>query len=173
MIVLVGESASGKSSIEKHLKTYYGYKKLVTYTTRSPRQGEVDGVDYHFINVDKFKELKEQDFFAETAIYNNWYYGTAKEDCTDDKVVVLTPHGLRQISKIPDINVISFYINVPRRDRLIKILQRGDDIEEAYRRNLSDCGQFDGVEDEVDYVISNDGYKKSIEEMTKEILVHI
>lgn len=170
MIVLVGESASGKSSIEKNLVEHYGYKKIVSYTTRQPRQGEVDGVDYYFISTEHFIELKEQRFFAETAIYNNWYYGTAKEDCTNDKVAVLTPHGLRQISKIQGIDIISFYINVPRRDRLIKILQRGDSIEEAYRRNVSDVGMFDGISDEVDFVIDNAGYKKSIETMTKEVL---
>lgn len=173
MIVLCGESASGKSSIEKNLKVFYGYKKIVSYTTRPPRYGEVDGIDYHFISTDKFFELKDKGFFAETAQYNEWNYGTAKEDCTDDKVAVLTPHGLRQVSKLPDINVISFYINVPRRDRLIKILQRGDNIEEAYRRSLSDVGQFDGIEDEVNYIINNEGYKKNVEEMTKELLKHI
>ena len=173
MIVLVGESASGKSSIEKYLVDNYGYKKIVSYTTRPPRNGEVDGVDYHFISVEQFESLKEQDFFAETATYRGWHYGTAKEDCTNDKVAVLTPHGLRQISKIKNINVISFYINVPRRDRLIKILQRGDDIEEAYRRSLSDVGQFDGIKDEVNYVIDNISYNKSVKEMTEEVVREI
>lgn len=173
MIVLVGESASGKSSIERYLVDNYGYNKVVSYTTRSPRPNEVDGTDYHFVSIEEFKSLKEQGFFAETAVYNNWYYGTAKEDCTDDKIAVLTPHGLRQISKVDGITTVSFYINVPRRDRLIKILQRGDDIEEAYRRSLSDVGQFDGIEDEVDYVINNDGYKKSIEEMSKEVMKEV
>lgn len=170
MLVLVGESASGKSSIEKYLVDNCGYNKIVSYTTRQPREGEVDGIDYHFVSIEQFESLKEQGFFAENAVYNNWHYGVAKEDCTDDKVAVLTPHGLRQISKIKDINILSFYINVPRRDRLIKILQRGDSIEESYRRNLSDVGMFDGIEDEVDYAIYNDGYNKSIEEMAKEVL---
>ena len=169
MIVLSGESASGKSSIEKCLVANYGYDRSITYTTREPREGETDGVDYHFISLEQFYKLKADGFFAETAMYNNWYYGLAKEDCTDDKVVVLTPHGLRQVSKLPDINVTSFYISVPRRDRLIKILQRGDNIDECYRRNLSDVGQFDGIEDEVDFVINNDGYKKSIMDMANEI----
>lgn len=169
MVVLVGESASGKSSIEKYLAENYGYNKVVSYTTRPPREGEVDGVDYHFISVEQFYKLRGQDFFAETAMYREWCYGVAKEDCTDDKVAVLTPHGLRQVSKLPDINVVSFYINVPRRDRLIKILQRGDNIEEAYRRSLSDIGQFDGISDEVDYIIYNDGYKKSIAEMAENV----
>lgn len=169
MIVLVGESASGKSSIEKCLVESYGYNKIVSYTTRSPREGEVNGEDYHFIGTEQFLKLKSEGFFAETAVYNNWYYGIAKEDCTNDKVAVLTPHGLRQVSKLPDINVTSFYIKVPRRDRLIKILQRGDNIEEAYRRSLSDVGQFDGIEDEVHYIICNDGYKRTIEEMAQEV----
>lgn len=173
MIVLVGESASGKSSIEKNLVNNYGYKKVVSYTTRKPRTGEVDGIDYHFVSSLDFFKLKSKDFFIETAQYNGWNYGTAKKDYTNDKVAVLTPHGLRQLKKVSGIDVISFYINVPRRDRLIKILQRGDDIEEAYRRSLSDVGQFDGIADEVDYIIDNAGYKKSIDEITKEIINYV
>ena len=172
MLVMLGESASGKSSIERTLVNDYGYTKLVSYTTREPRAGEVNGVDYHFVSVEKFIELKNKGFFAETAIYNGWHYGTAKEDCTNEKVAVITPHGFRQIKKIPEIKITSFYINVPRRDRLIKILERGDSIEESYRRNLSDVGMFDGIEDEVDYVINNPSYKKSIDDMAREILNH-
>lgn len=173
MIVLTGESASGKSSIERYLVDNYGFKKVVSYTTRPPRDGEVGGIDYHFVSEEFFLMLKEEGFFAETAVYRDWHYGTAKKDCTDDKIAVLTPHGLRQVSKIDGINVISFYINVPRRDRLIKILQRGDNIEEAYRRNLSDVGVFDGIEDEVNFVIDNIGYEKSIMEMAEEIKANI
>jgi guanylate kinase len=173
MIVLVGESAAGKSSIEKYLVDNYQYNKIISYTTRDPRRNEIDGVDYHFISVEKFHNLKDQGFFAETATYNEWNYGVAKEDCTDDKVAVLTPHGLRQVSKIDGINITSFYISIPRRDRLIKILQRGDNIDESYRRNLSDVGQFDGIEDEVDFVINNDEYKKSIKEIAEEIYIKL
>ena len=169
MVILVGESAAGKSSIERCLVENYGFNKIVSYTTRPPRDGEVDGVDYHFISVEQFNQLKADGFFAETASYREWNYGVAKEDCTDDKVAVLTPHGLRQVSKIDGVNVTSFHINVPRRDRLIKLLQRGDNIEEAYRRSLSDVGQFDGIEDEVDFVINNNWYEKSAVEMAKEV----
>lgn len=169
MIVLVGESASGKSTVESILCKNYGYKKIVSYTTRQPREGEQDGVDYHFIDRSQFRRLKLQDFFAETAEYNGWFYGTAKKDCTDDKVAVLTPHGMRQMKKINGINVTSFYIKVPRRDRLIKILERKDNIEEAYRRNVSDVGQFDGIEDEVSHVIENPGYETRPEFIAKTV----
>jgi len=165
MIVLVGESASGKSSIERYLVEHHGYKKIISYTTREPRENEIDGVDYYFIDEDKFHELECAGFFAETAIYNNWHYGTAKEDYSDDKIAVLTPHGLRLLRQIPELNLIVFYIKVPRRDRLIKILQRGDNIEEAYRRNVSDVGMFDGIEDEVDYVLENPNYCTDVRDM--------
>lgn len=59
------------------------------------------------------------------------------------------------------------YIKVPRRDRLIKILQRKDDIEEAKRRDASDVGQFDGIEDEVTYVIENPEYKFTPQDMAE------
>ena len=173
MIVLVGESASGKSSIEKNLVDNYGYKKIVSYTTRQPRQGEVDGIDYHYISESQFSNLQKEEFFAEIGEYNGWHYGTAKNDCTSDKVAVVTPHGLRQLKKIPNLDIRAFYINVPRIDRLIKILQRGDNIEEAYRRSLSDVGQFDGIADEVDYIIDNKAYSKTIEQMSKIVLSHL
>lgn len=172
MIVLIGESASGKSSIERELVAL-GFNKIVRYTTRPMRKEDVDGETYHFITEEQFNDMVEKNLFAEHASYNGWQYGTAKEDCTDDKVVVLTHHGLRQLKKNIDLKIISFYIKVPRRDRLIKILERGDDIEEAYRRNLSDVGQFDGIEDEVDYVIRNEGYKRSIVDMVYRVVMLI
>ena len=159
MIVLVGESASGKSSIQNELVKTYGYKKVITYTTRPKR-------DY------------------ETAGYNDWYYGTAKKDCDtniddfkngyqDNKVIVLTPHGLRNLQKYSDttekVDITSFYIQVPRRDRLIKILERNDNVDEAIRRNMSDVGQFDGIEDEVDYILNNNGFQFSVWEMAKKV----
>lgn len=162
MIILIGESASGKSTTEKILANKYGYKRMVSYTTRPKRNGEIDGVDYHFISDNEFHEKFNKGFFAEVGCYNGWFYCTSKEQYCKNTVCVLTPHGFRQIKKCfgndKDMKLKSFYIKVPRRDRLIKILQRGDNIEESYRRNLSDVGQFDGIEDEVDFTIENDNY---------------
>ena len=91
-----------------------------------------------------------------------------------ETVCVLTPHGLRQIKKNlknqDDLDIHTFYIKVPRRDRLIKMLQRGDDVDECIRRNQSDVGQFDGIEDEVDYVLENNNYRYTPEQMVEQIL---
>jgi guanylate kinase len=162
MIVIVGESASGKSTIVKELNKL-GYNNIVTYTTRPPRNNEVNGIDYYFVTDFEYFNLKDSNFFAETGDYRGWHYGTPVKDCTDDKVNVVTPSGLRQLKKYSYLNIISFYIKVPRRDRLIKLLQRDSDIEESYRRSVSDLGQFDGIEDEVDYIIDNAGYKNTPE----------
>lgn len=171
MLVIIGESASGKSSVAKYLVNNLGFNNIVIYTTREPREGEVNGIDYHFINKLKFESMLVSGLFAETAEYNGWHYGSLKSDYkynSDNKIAILTPHGIRQIKK-NGINIYVVYIKIPRRDRLIKILHRGDDIEEAYRRSLSDVGQFDGIEDEADLIIENDGYKKSVKDVVYEI----
>lgn len=166
MIVLLGESGCGKSSVAKALEKY-GYKRIVTYTTRPKRKEEIDGVDYHFISEKLFQRMKARKEFTETADYRGWHYGSAVKDYDDKSVIILTPRGFREVSARLYCN--SFYIKVPRRERLIKLLQRGDDIEECCRRSLSDVGQFDGIEDEVDHVIVNDNYMKSPEEIAESI----
>ena len=102
--------------------------------------------------------------------HNGWSYGSAKEDYKDNCVIVLTPRGLRSIRKSGIENIFTVYIDVPRRDRLIKCLERGDNIEEAYRRSLSDVGQFDGISDEVDLVVKNDKYLCNVKEIADTII---
>ena len=169
MIVLIGESASGKTTLaNKFINKYPEYHRIVTYTTRPKRENEADGIDYHFIPDDEFTELVKRDFFVEHAEYRGWLYGTAKEDCIKNKssIVILTPSGLRNLKKIKK-EIKSVYLYVDRRSRLINILLRGDNIDEAYRRNLSDVGQFDGVMNEVDYVIDNTKFHMDEDETLK------
>lgn len=156
MIVILGESASGKTTLLKMLvEANPKYHKIVTYTTRPMRDGEVDGVDYHFIPQATFDEFVKRGFFVEHAKYRDWSYGTAKADCeSDGAIAILTPAGLRALKRL-NYDVTSIYLYVDRRSRLINILARGDSIDEAYRRNLSDVGQFDEIIQEVDYVIDN------------------
>lgn len=157
MIVLVGESGSGKSSIEKELTDSFGYEKILMHTTRPIRVGEKEGIDYHFCGEKEFTCRQKEEYIS-VSMYNNWYYGVPKvidDDISDKSVIVATPKIFRQLQKSNIKNLCSFYINVPRRDRLIKSLMRNDNIEEVYRRSLTDIGQFDGMSQECDYVISN------------------
>lgn len=176
ILVLVGESASGKSTIEKMItERNPDIKKIVSYTTRPIRNGEINDADYHFVSESMFGNMKENDAFIESAEYRGWKYGSAKYDYLDgfDHVVVLTPHGCRQLKKWAQshttLDIISVYFDVDRRSRMIKIIERGDDIDEAYRRNLSDVGQFDGFSDEADYTVHNHHYHKTEEDVYNKI----
>lgn len=180
IVVLVGESASGKTTLAKKLEAESGFKRVVTYTTRPMRNGEHNGIDYNFIDKREFDELVADDSFAEHANYRGWDYGTIIDaDNNNDSVVVLTPSGARSVRKYlshwgyDKYNVIVVYLSVDRRSRLIKLLERGDNIEEAYRRSLSDVGQFDGFENEADFVIQNSNYTKSVDEVYNELLNYI
>ena len=154
MIVLIGESASGKSTLEKKLVNR-GFNKIISYTTRPIRQGETNGIDYHYISEDEFLNKLNNGFFSEHTIYNSWYYGIAKEDCINDAIAVVEPHGFRQLAQMDGINVISFYIKVDERERLIRMVKRGDNLLEVFRRIFSDQGVFQFIENEVNYVIDN------------------
>lgn len=178
MIVLLGESGSGKSTVMKRfIERYPEFHTVIPYTTRPKRDGEIDGIDYRFVSIEVFEKRTSGRFenrFLNIVEYNGWKYGTLIKDYLDDyehKIAICTPNEFRWLSTFAEIEgkpeINSFYIFVPRRDRLIKILQRGDNPDEAYRRNLSEIGQFDGVEGEVHSFIYNPGYEKSVDEIVE------
>ena len=61
VLVLVGKSGSGKSRIERELASNFRYEKAVSTTTREIRNGEVDGIDYHFVNDEEFNKMMIND----------------------------------------------------------------------------------------------------------------
>lgn len=180
ILILVGESASGKSTLAGLVEKNNDFSRIVTYTTRPPRNGECNGVDYHFISDSEFDKMVAENKFIESAGYNGWKYGTAINFNKDEnKVVVLTPAGARAFRKFvqnhPELGLELFvvYLEVDRRSRLVKLLERGDDIEEAYRRSLSDVGQFDAFDREADYVLQNPSYYLSPDELYRLLKYHI
>ena len=177
ILVLVGESASGKTTLAKKFEEETDFSRVITYTTRPMREGEENGVDYFFINSEQFNKMCEEGRFIEHAEYRGWKYGTAMNfKQNENKIVVLTPAGARAMKRNWDKENQQMvrqnkivYIDVDRRSRLIKMLERGDDIEEAYRRSLSDVGQFDAFESEADFTIHNNCYEKTVHEVLEEI----
>lgn len=160
MIILIGKTCSGKTTIVNELKKM-GLNEVVSYTSRPPRKGEIDGVTYHFITKEEFLEKEKQGFFAETVYYNvangeTWYYGSAVEDLTDDKVFIANPHGLRQVRKIKSLNPVAFYIMADEETIWNRLRQRGDDATEARRRLNADDVDFAGIINDVDFAFRND-----------------
>lgn len=154
MIVIMGCSASGKSCIEKKLNEK-GFDRITSYTSRPIRKNETDHIDYHFISDEDFKTKLEKGFFAESTNYNSWLYGIAKEDCKDNAIAVVEFFGFLELQRNKDLNIISFFIDVEERERVIRMMKRGDNVMESFRRIISDQGSFSGAKREVDHVIPN------------------
>lgn len=147
--ILVGRMCSGKTSISKEMEKL-GVKRIVTYTTRPPREGEIDGVDYHFISKEDFKDKQESGFFAETTFYygkngNSYYYGSAMDDYIstgEDRVIVLNPYGVKETKeKGLDVNVI--WISCNDATVISRAGKRGDSQKNIKRRMQIDNEDFE------------------------------
>ena len=162
MVIIMGKTSCGKDTVVNELITKHGFRKLVTYTTRPMRDGEVQDITYHFITEDDFKQKIRENFFAEYKSYNTefgvWYYGVALEDVenADDKtVIILTPDGYRDVIKKVKNKPKSIYIYANNSTIKERLINRGDDQKEAQRRLEHDNIDFKGVETEVDKIVYN------------------
>ena len=169
IIVLLGASGSGKSTIENELATHHGFEKIISYTTRPPRDGETNGKDYYFTNNETFREMVEDRLLAEYDEYSQRrLYGTLRIDYAGNtnRVVVLTPNGFKQLKdSCGSDNVFSVLVEASLGTRIRRYVNRCgvnkfsyDDKNEISSRVERDFGMFLGVEKEVDLVIhNNDG----------------
>ena len=160
MIILLGKSAAGKDSVRNEL-VKLGYNPVVTYTTRPPRDGEINGITYNFISEEDFFKKDSEGFFVETTSYNvaskdTWYYGSAIGDLTPDKVMIANPDGVKKLKKLSTINPVVFYILASEETIWNRLRQRGDDNAEARRRLNADDVDFADINDYVDFSIRSD-----------------
>lgn len=142
MLILIGPSASGKTQIVQKLISEYEMKKLVTYTSRPKRVGEVDGKDYHFISVTDFKERINNNFFIEYVVYNNNYYGTSRSDLALDKVVILEPTGLKHYLKENNKEFVVVFLETSRDALKTRMINRGDQLKDIEYRLQNDINLF-------------------------------
>lgn len=179
IIVLLGASGSGKSTIENELATHYGFEKIISYTTRQPRNGEVNGKDYYFTENNTFADMINTGVLAEYDEYSQGrLYGTLKADYQDgNKVVVLTPNGLRQLKQsCPNDNIFTVLVNSNLGTRVKRYIDRCgvnkftfDDKNEIAARVERDFAMFLGLEREVNLVVDNNE-GTDINDVAKEIL---
>lgn len=160
MLLLCGKSCSGKDLIKNEL-IKMGMNTAVAYTTRPPRQNEVDGVMYNFITEDEFFEKEKQEFFVTSKSYKvatgeSWCYGYAVNDLAEDKVIIVNPYELKQIRKIKSLNPITFYLISGEETIWNRLRQRGDDSAEARRRLNADDKDFVGIEEDIDFSFRSD-----------------
>ena len=182
IIVLLGASGSGKSTLEHELATHHGFEKIISYTTRQPRESEENGKDYYFVDNDTFNEILDRGLFAEHDEYSqNRLYGTLKSDYVEgNKVVVLTPNGLRQLKKnCPNEDIFTVLVESSLGTRIKRYIDRCDvnkfnfdDAGEIFERINRDFGMFLGLRKEVNMIVHNDE-GTDIKDIINEILITI
>ena len=178
LVVISGPSGVGKGTVVKLLQQKYEEenKKLylsISCTTRSPREGERNGVHYYFISEEEFKKRIDEDDFLEYNIYGTGkYYGTPKSTITEylnkgyDVILEIEVNGYKQIKeKAPD--CIGIFIAPPSIDDLYKrLIGRGTEEMDVIEKRIETAKIEMEEKDKYDYVIINeDG--KSLDTMEK------
>ena len=174
LFVFSGPSGSGKTTLAK--KVVSGINNInfaISYTTRHKRDSEVEGRDYHFVDIKKFKEMIKDEEFAEWAKVFGNYYGTPLKELKkalgngNDVLLEIDVEGARQIrEKFND--SIHIFILAPDmeelRQRLVKRRTDSEDEIES-RLNLADK-EITEVEN-YDYIIINKSINESLNEISK------
>lgn len=142
--ILVGKAASGKDYLRKKFESR-GFKYAVTYTTRPPREGEVNGKDYFFISEDEAKKLIESGFFYEHVIFNGWVYGTSLTQFYTDSLFIMTPSGVSKIKPEDRLNSFIIYMDIDIQTRYDRLLNRdmpGDNVQRRIEADELDFSTF-------------------------------
>ena len=145
-IILVGKAASGKDFLKSKMERK-GFRTGVSHTTRPARPGEVDGVDYHFIDDVKFIEMIGQEQFIEYMEFNGWFYGQTEEDFNASDIMIMSKDGLDMLPKVYRDQCIVIYLDVPMAERLKRLSGRDDKNDSIERRITTDEKQFHGFTD--------------------------
>jgi len=173
LFIVCAASGTGKTSLVRELlKADPGIKLSVSYTTRQPRPGEVDGREYHFVSTQEFEHMLERGEFLESAQVHGNYYGTsqrwiaAQRATGSDILLEIDWQGAAQVRKlIPD--SIGVFILPPSiealKERLTKRAQDPPEIIAqrliAAREEMRHCGEFD-------YVIMNQDFARAVDDLS-------
>lgn len=172
LFIITAPSGAGKTTLVSGLLARDPLVCLsVSYATRAPRAGEVDGVHYHFVDVPTFRSLRDKGEFLEWAEVHNNYYGTSKvwleQQITAGKDILLEIdwQGAQQVRKVFP-KAVGVFIMPPSLEELERRLRgRGTDSEDVIaRRVLGARGEMRHVA-EFDYVIINEELPAALEDL--------
>lgn len=163
LVVVSGFSGVGKGTLVKKLVTECdNYALSVSMTTRKPREGEIDGVSYFFVDHDTFEQTIAQDGLVEYASYVGNYYGTPKawveEQRNSGKDVVLeieVQGALKVKEKFPDA-VLIFVLPPSAKELKSRLEGRGTETQDVVLKRLSRAEEESAFVEQYDYIVVND-----------------
>lgn len=172
LVLYTGSSGVGKGTImQELLKRDKNIRLSVSNTTRSPREGELDGVHYNFVTKEQFESLIKNDGYLEYTEYCGNYYGTPKQQVEDMLnqgydvfLEIEVCGGLQIMEKYPD--VLSIFILPPSIDTLEKRLRRrGTEDEETILKRLGEAKREIECSEKYKYVVVNDKLEDAVDEI--------
>lgn len=167
LVVLSGFSGAGKSTLTKKLLAEYDYAYSVSATTRKPREGEVDGKDYYFVDRETFEKLIAEDALLEYNEYVSNFYGTPKEPVLRnlengrDVILEIDVNGARQIRKrYPE--AVLIFVTAPSAKELAERLSgRGTESVDVVIKRLTQSIKEKDDALSYDYLIINDDLEET------------
>ena len=164
ILILSSPSGAGKTTLAKKIElSDRNFKISVSYTTRTPRTNEVDGVDYNFVTIKKFQELASQDKFLEQAKVFGNYYATLKGPIEDnlakgiDYLFDIDWQGTEQVKKIMPSDIVSVFILPPSIEALEKRLSlRGTETPESLATRLNTASYEISFSHQFNHSVVND-----------------
>jgi guanylate kinase len=169
ILVITGPSGVGKGTlIRLLLDRFPGMALSVSATTRAPRPGEEDGVDYRFLSPEEFQRRIDAGEFLEWAEYAGHRYGTLKSELerdADPLVLEIEVQGARQVrERVPE--ATSVFIAPPSDEALrTRLVGRGSDDPEQIERRLAVAREELAARDEFDHVVVNDDLEAAVQEL--------
>ena len=160
MIILIGESGSGKTTILNELEKR-GFKKAINHTTRAKRKTDDELNEYKFLTKEEFNKMWNEGKLLQRAEFNNEFYGISTDSLKPDIACVSITDSVKDIKKrveelgIEDVDIKTFYIYVPEEERINRMLKRGDNIEAINKRLEIDKEKFLEAKNVADYIIEN------------------
>lgn len=171
LLVVSGLSGAGKGTIVKRLMEKYpdDYVLSISATTRSPREGEIDGREYFFKTNEEFEKMISQNELLEYANYVGNYYGTPKKWVRDqiaknnNVILEIEVQGAFQIKKIIP-GALLIFVEPPSMEELVRRLEgRGTETAESIEARLKRASEELKFKDRYDYVIVNEVVEKSVD----------
>jgi len=140
-IILIGPAGGGKDFVRNKFREK-GFKIDVSYTTRSPREGEQNGLDYKFISTEHFANMIDFDLFYEFVKHGEYYYGTGLNEWQECDVFIMETDGVKHITPQDRPNCLVIYVNTPFDTRLKRLRDRGWSDEKISDRVRVDQEKF-------------------------------